>query len=170
MVLGGVVISYPWATALLYRLTGSPPPSEGPRRDAPPASANDVSLEGLNAAWAAAEGHVPTWQTLTLRLPNAPDAPWTFAIDTATGAIRPDRRSQLTLDRKTGVVVRFEPYESQSAGRRLRGWLRFIHTGEAFGLAGQTLAGVASAGGAVLVYTGLALALRRFWAWRRRVV
>ncbi|HVQ30246.1 MAG TPA: PepSY-associated TM helix domain-containing protein, partial [Vicinamibacteria bacterium] len=26
VVLGGVVISYPWATALVYRLTGSPPP------------------------------------------------------------------------------------------------------------------------------------------------
>jgi uncharacterized iron-regulated membrane protein len=170
VVLGGVVISYPSAVALLYRLTGSPPPPEAPRRDAPPASANDVSLEGLNAAWAVAEGQVPAWQTLTLRLPNTADAPWTFAIDAATGAIRPDRRSQLTLDRKTGALVRFEPYESQSAGRQLRGWLRFIHTGEAFGLAGQTLAGLASAGGAVLVYTGLALSLRRFWAWRRRVV
>ena len=48
------------------------------------------------------------------------------------------------------------------------GWLRFIHTGEAFGLAGQTVAGLVSAGGAVLVYTGLALALRRLAAWRRR--
>lgn len=167
VVLGGVVISYPWAVALLYRITGSPPPSEAPRREAL-SSASEASLEGLNAAWARAEGQVPTWQALTLRLPATADAPWTFAIDTARGAIRPDGRSQLTLDRKTGAVVRLETYESQSAGRQLRGWLRFIHTGEAFGLPGQTLAGLASLGGAALVYTGLALSLRRFRAWRRR--
>lgn len=46
--------------------------------------------------------------------------------------------------------------------------MRFAHTGEYYGLAGQTLAGLASAGGAVLVYTGLALAWRRFVAWLRR--
>ena len=45
---------------------------------------------------------------------------------------------------------------------------RFVHTGEYYGLTGQTIAGLVSAGGAVLVYTGVALALRRFGAWRRR--
>ncbi len=42
-------------------------------------------------------------------------------------------------------------------------------TGEAFGLLGQTIAGLVSAGGCVLVYTGLALSWRRFFAWRRRL-
>jgi hypothetical protein len=36
--------------------------------------------------------------------------------------------------------------------------LRFAHTGELFGLVGQTVAGIASAGGALLVWTGFALA------------
>ena len=44
----------------------------------------------------------------------------------------------------------------------------FAHTGEVYGIVGQTAAGVASLGGAVLVYTGIALSLRRFAAWRRR--
>jgi hypothetical protein len=35
-------------------------------------------------------------------------------------------------------------------------------------LAGQTVAGIVSAGGAVLVYTGTALACRRLIAWVRR--
>ena len=35
-------------------------------------------------------------------------------------------------------------------------------------MTGQTLAGLVTAGGAVLVWTGLALALRRFTAWRKR--
>ena len=40
-------------------------------------------------------------------------------------------------------------------------------TGEFYGLTGQTIAGIASAGGAFLVYTGLALAIRRLLAWVR---
>jgi hypothetical protein len=46
--------------------------------------------------------------------------------------------------------------------------LRFIHTGEAGGIAGQTVAGIVSGGAVFLVYTGLALRLRRFAAWVRR--
>jgi hypothetical protein len=43
--------------------------------------------------------------------------------------------------------------------------MRFAHTGEVLGLAGQTIAGMATAGGTVLVYTGIALAFRRLRAW-----
>jgi len=46
--------------------------------------------------------------------------------------------------------------------------MRFAHTGEVLGLAGQTVAGVASAGAVVLVWTGMALALRRARAWLSR--
>lgn len=44
---------------------------------------------------------------------------------------------------------------------------RALHTGEAFGFAGQTVAGLASLGGCFLVWTGLAMAWRRFRSWRR---
>ena len=74
----------------------------------------------------------------------------------------------MTLDRDTGAVVSWETFEDQTPGRRLRSWLRFIHTGEAGGLAGQAIAGLASGGAVLLVYTGLALTLRRFLAWLRR--
>ena len=90
-----------------------------------------------------------------------------FTIDQGTAASR-SKRGTLTLDRATGAVVKWEPFASNSPGRRLRTMLRFAHTGEVLGLPGQTIAGIASAGGAVLVYTGLALSLRRFVAWRRR--
>jgi uncharacterized iron-regulated membrane protein len=49
-------------------------------------------------------------------------------------------------------------------------WMRFVHTGEYYGVLGQTIAGIASAAGILLVYTGFALALRRFVAWRKRQV
>jgi uncharacterized iron-regulated membrane protein len=47
--------------------------------------------------------------------------------------------------------------------------VRYLHTGEAFGVPGQLIAGLASVGGVLLVYTGYALAWRRFRAWRSRV-
>jgi len=50
----------------------------------------------------------------------------------------------------------------------MRTFLRFAHTGEYFGVIGQTIAGLATGGAVVLAYTGLALALRRFLAWRAR--
>lgn len=69
------------------------------------------------------------------------------------------------LNRQTGEVVRWEPFSSYTRGRQLRSILRFAHTGEVLGIAGQTIAGVVSMGGAVLVLTGLGLAWRRFYAW-----
>jgi uncharacterized iron-regulated membrane protein len=43
-----------------------------------------------------------------------------------------------------------------------------LHTGEAGGVVGQLVAGLASAGGAVLVYTGAALGWRRYRTWAGR--
>ena len=76
---------------------------------------------------------------------------------------------QLWVDPFSGNFLREERYADLSAGRKLRVWLRFLHTGEALGWAGQLVAGVASLGAAVLVWTGLALALRRLArSWRAR--
>jgi uncharacterized iron-regulated membrane protein len=57
---------------------------------------------------------------------------------------------------------------AERPGRRARSISRFLHTGEVLGLLGQTIAGLASLGGVVLVWTGLALTWRRFRAWRAR--
>ena len=50
---------------------------------------------------------------------------------------------------------------TRTPGRKVRVWLRFVHTGEALDWPGQLVAGAASLGAALLVWTGLALALRR---------
>ena len=126
-------------------------------------------LEGvsLDTMIAAAGTQMPEWKTISIALPasNAPRV--VLTLDSGDGG-QPQKRATLTLDRRTGETVRWEPFSSQSPGRRARTWLRFAHTGEVYGLVGQTLAGLVTAGGAVLVWTGLALALRRFTAWRRR--
>jgi uncharacterized iron-regulated membrane protein len=181
VVLGATVISYPWASDLAYRVAGDAPPPRQRPAAAPAAAAarpegagrsggserQKPSLTGLDALWVRAEQQVPEWRSINLRIPTAQDAQVVFTIDRGYAG-QPQKRGTLTLNRASGDVVSWEPYASFSAGRRLRTWLRFVHTGEFYGLTGQTIAGVVSAGGAVLVYTGLALALRRFVAWRTR--
>jgi len=176
IVLSGVVMSYPWANNLLYRLTGNEAPVQGNGPRAEGGSRGDQrarggedtapSLAGLNPLWTRAEEQTPGWRSLTLRMPPRGGGPMTFTIDTGNG--RPDQRSQLTLDRRTAEVIRWEPFSSFNAGRRLRSWFRFLHTGEAGGIAGETVAGAASAGAAMLVRTGIWLAFRRLWRWRKR--
>jgi len=167
--LSGVVISYQWAGNLVYRVVGETPPAPGrgpggtQQRNSAPAEA--PGLAGLDQAWARAEQQVPGWQSISLRLPNKADDPLTFTLDQGNGG-QPHKRAQLVLDGKTGNVVRWEPFSSYSTGRRLRAILRFAHTGEVAGVFGQTLAGLVSLGGVFLVWTGLALAWRRFRAWR----
>lgn len=68
----------------------------------------------------------------------------------------------LFLDPFTGDTVRREGFHDLPAGRQLRTWTRFLHTGEALGGIGQLLAGLASLGSLILIYTGFALAWRRF--------
>lgn len=112
---------------------------------------------------------VPDFTTISLRLPNPPANALTFSIDRGNRG-RPDLRSQLALDRATGEIVRWGAFSSYNSGRRLRAWARFTHTGEAGGLLGQTIAVIASAGAALLVFTGLSLGVRRFLASKGRRV
>ncbi len=69
----------------------------------------------------------------------------------------------LTLDPYTGNVLKKEGYADQNLGRQIRSWTRFLHTGEALGVVGKAVAGLASAGALLLVWTGFALTLRRFF-------
>ena len=168
IVLSGAVISYPWAGNLVYRVVGETPPAPPARPASPPPAANaEPSFDNLNQAWTRAEQFSSGWQSLSLRLPAAADAPLAFTIDHGMGG-EPHKRATLTIDRKSGEVVKWEGFSSFTAGRRLRSILRFTHTGEVLGFTGQTIAGIVSFGGAVLVWTGLALAWRRLRAWRVR--
>lgn len=166
IVLSAVVISYTWAGNLVYRVVGETPPAPRPNQQAPTSSSNSAKpvLNNLDGAWLRAEQQVVDWRSITLQLPSSESAPLTFNIDRGNGG-QPQKRGQLVLDRATGEVVRWEPFSANSRGRQLRSILRFAHTGEVAGIIGQTIAGLVSIGGAVLVLTGLALATRRFRAW-----
>jgi uncharacterized iron-regulated membrane protein len=188
VVLGAMPISFPWANRAVYQLVGEDPPApagQGPQaagrggraggaregggplrggearpgRPAEPAAA-------LEPVWQRVEQQAgDDWRTIGARVGG--NGPVAFTVDRGYGG-QPQLRTTLTMDRATGEVVRAETFDQQSTGRQLRSFLRFAHTGEYFGLTGQTIAGIASLGGVVLVWTGIALALRRFSAWRKR--
>ena len=171
IVAGGVVISYPWATALVYRAFGENPPTA-----TRPASASGGRVRGaehslgtlsIDAAIAAAAQKMAGWQTINVTIPRPNSSRVTLALDAGDGG-QPQKKAVLTFDQRTGAIVSWEPFSSQSPGRRTRTWLRFAHTGEVYGLPGQTFAGLVTGAAAVLVWTGLALALRRLLALRRR--
>ena len=183
-------ISFAWANAAIYRAFGEPVPvgrggavaaarertesgraaaagretARSPRRAAAPRAS--VAADGLDPLLARAERQERDWRTITLRWPDSPRAPVQFAIDRGDGG-QPHLRSTLTLTR-AGDVAAYETFASQTPGRRVRTLLRFAHTGEVAGLPGQLIAGTASAGGALLVWTGLALTFRRFRSWLSR--
>ena len=164
IVFSGVVISYPWATRLVYRAFGSTPPNpQPPGGERSGGGKLDLTLLDPVATAARSEaGRVaPGWQSLSIRLPLSAKGPIAVAVDEGNGA-RPDLRSQLLIDPKTARFVEHKTYAQQEGGQQARSWLRWIHTGEAGGITGQFVAMLASAAAVVLVYTGLALALRRF--------
>jgi uncharacterized iron-regulated membrane protein/flavodoxin len=175
LTLTAAVMSYPWANDLLYTLTGSEPPpraqvagptaqaqqrrSEGETRERKP-------LASFDAFFARAEQQAPGWVTIMMRLPPRGGGPVTLLIQEPS-APHVFARSQLTLNRTSAEIVKWEPYGAASTGRKLRVWVRGLHTGEALGFIGQTVAGLASLGGCFLVWTGVAMAWRRF-RYRKR--
>jgi uncharacterized iron-regulated membrane protein len=172
VVLSATVISYPWATDLVYTLTGSEAPAQGGGR----AGGNQarggggterMDLSGADDALVVVEKSVADWKTVALRLPTDSRAPLSFNVDRRRAG-QPQYRTTVSVDRKSGLITSAERFEDQNLGRRTRSWLRFVHTGEFYGIAGQTIAGIASFGGVMLVWTGFALSLHRLSAWAKR--
>jgi uncharacterized iron-regulated membrane protein len=179
-----VAMSYPWANNALYRITGNQPPPvqqglpEGGQRPGANERESGVrqaaarglesTFDGLAIPLEQAKTQDPTWVQITMRLPSKED-PSSVQFTIVNGIEgRPDHRSQLVLKRDSGEVIRWEPFAKNNAGRRLRIWFRFLHTGEAGGVTGQAIAALASAGAVLLMYTGTALAIQRLIAWNRR--
>ena len=169
LTLTGVVISYQWAGNLVYTLTGNQPPTQqGPPGSVPQNVQIDQPFSfpaNIDELWHTASNQSPGWKLISLRLPISKDA--VFTIDDGK-SLNIFGRSTLTLDTATTAVNKWEPYEQQNSGRKLRSWIRFTHTGESFGIIGQLIGFLACIGGAFLVYTGLSLALRRLRNWLKR--
>ncbi len=179
----GLIISYRWANDLLFTLTGNEAPPRPPEEKAKPMGERLPRGEGrmgegtgkanrdqmavaprasLDTLLARAEAKIPAWASINLRLPPKPGGPVTVSI-IEPGFTRRTARSQLTLNAATAEEVKWEPYAEQNLGRRLRSWVVPLHTGRALGAAGQFLALLSACAAALLVYTGAAMAWRRFF-------
>lgn len=175
----GMVFSYQWANNLVYTLTGTEAPAPrgggggpggpggggGGRRQGPPEST--IPAIGLSPFFATIKEKAPNWESITLTLPSKQAKAVSVSFATAIDP-HPYARNSATLKANDASVDKWEDYASQNAGRKARSWVRGLHTGEAFGLLGQTIAGLASAGGALLVWTGLALSWNRFFGKKRK--
>jgi len=67
-------------------------------------------------------------------------------------------------DAHSNACAQNGPFSGYTLGKRLHSYPRFAHTGEVAGPSARTVAGIASAGGALLVRTGPSLARRRLRA------
>jgi len=168
IVLTGAIMSYAWMNTLLYRAAGSEPPkarAEGEPRQAKPLAPEKYA--SLDAAIQKAMTQDSQWKSLQMRMPSEKDAMIAFTVDEGDGG-RPQQRAQLMIGRKDAKVMRWEPFSAVPRGRQWRLYARFLHTGEIFGPIGEFVALLAALSALGLVWTGFALAIRRWIAWRRR--
>ncbi|XHC09453.1 PepSY-associated TM helix domain-containing protein [Labrenzia sp. ac12] len=163
VVVSGVVISYPWASNMVAAVFGPVSPAatgqaaSEERQGQNRAQGEAVSLQAITDTLKQAE---PDWQTLSVKLPNGQAARVVMTVDTGNGT-QLSRQTTYTVSRVSGEVLGVSGAEDQPAGRRARVFLRFLHTGEVYGVIGQSLAGLASLASVFLFYTGFALAYRR---------
>ncbi len=184
IVLSAAFISYRWPGLYLDRFLGDPQE----RAAAVAALAGEASASSAGSSRARADGPLPppvlihstpgqwataasaarpAWQQLTVTMPAPSDSIVSIAVAEGN-TYRPDLRWTLTVGATDAVVQGSRGYDDLSPARQLRAWVRFGHTGEVFGLWGQVIATIVTAAGAVLVWTGVALSLRRLAAWRGR--
>ncbi len=176
IVITGAILSYSWATNLLYRVAGDPVEhsvSDGGGKSGkqkshekkshaakdPDEDSGKQSVE-LESILTGAQTLAPGWRTLSTTLPRPGDRQVKVTAVFDDGS-RPDLRSELDFDRTTGDLVQRKTFSSNTLGRRLRLFVRGIHTGEAAGTLGQTVIALAALGCCILIWTGLQLFARR---------
>ncbi|MEN9354726.1 MAG: hypothetical protein RL318_2051 [Fibrobacterota bacterium] len=175
--LTGSVFSWKWAEALLFRSVGSEPPKA--QVSAPPAANKDGKpkeksdkgprskvTKDAPVAWQAALDTVlprirSPWGVIVLRTGQKSGEPFSV-MARAPGAHKSDG---VTFKLGSTGQVTAVSKSRNDAGSRLRRIMKPLHTGQYFGILGQTAMFLTSLSCALLVWTGTAMSLRRF---RRR--
>ena len=175
IVFSGAMISYRWVGNLIYLTVGETAPTRGsrtaaasPATDEPEPAVELVEHISYQSVLDRAAAESPGWRRLTVRMPETGAAALTVQVDRGSGR-QPAKRTNLTFDRSSGGLTALGSGQPESRGQRIRFWLRFAHTGEVYGFVGKTIAGIASVGATVVVWTGLALTWRRFFGARKRL-
>jgi uncharacterized iron-regulated membrane protein len=176
IIVSAVVISYPWASNLVFKMAGSkmslpigPPVQSGHRGGPPPGPPHPqvlLQLDGLDRMLGNVQKQIGEWKSISFQPSAAVNRTVSFSVESGWGG-QPQLRSTVTVHKATGSIERVEGFKDLDPGLRARLWMRFVHTGEYYGIVGQTIAGIASAAGVILVWTGLALTFRRYYSWMK---
>ncbi|MDQ8181208.1 PepSY-associated TM helix domain-containing protein [Pelagicoccus sp. SDUM812005] len=173
LVATAVVISFNWGHKLVFQLAGEEAPEhrdfrmlmvKAPALPEHPADAQPLPYQEIADKTIAA---FPDYQLLWVNFPR-PLLPAQAVQPLNVGLYLPgfferERYTPISVDPFTGEVLQATRFEDRSPGMQARVWVRFLHTGEAFGLFGKIVATLATAASLVLVYTGFALSYRRFF-------
>ena len=165
IVLSGVTLSYEWADDLSVTLFGGDDAPTQPARGNSEVLVRD-GVRSLQSLFEGVDSASPGWQSMQIAVVDPQAASLDVLVDFGTGG-QPTKHRTITVGRKTGQVLGTEAFSDRVAERQVFLTIRFLHTGEYFGLIGQTIAGLVSALSLVLVWTGVALAWRRLIKPRR---
>lgn len=165
IVISGVIISYSWANAGVYKTFGEEVPT---RRGPPwmqfvnqPSDETIIQSASLQDIYDNAVQYNKNWASMKMIVPLSPKIHNVVILQNSEQGILPKQRTTLVFSLKNAELVTVQSHSDRSPGLRARMFIRFLHTGEIFGLIGQTIAGFASIATCFLVYTGLALSYRR---------
>lgn len=137
-----------------------PTPKPGARPARAPAAVTGFPREALSRLTTLA----PHWAELDMRATQA--GGWQVRIRPALDS--PDFARDSVEISAEGQAQPLRRYSDQDALQKLKAWVRYTHTGEAFGLWGQTLALITSLSLLLLVWSGVTLSLLRLRSWQSR--
>lgn len=179
LVLGvtAIAISFEWGHRLVFTVTGEDAPKSRnygmmavppPVMSLPPAGTSPLPFE---AAFARVAEAFPDWESIALEQLPPMTGPVTEPLE--FGVTLPDHMPSrayipVKTDPFTGEILQAVRFQDRSPGLQARVWMRFLHTGAAFGLPGKIIASLGCVAALILVWTGFALSWRRFFGKRRK--
>ncbi len=155
------IFHFKWANQIIYSVYGeeTPAPRTYPKIAAALASKPNYEYLFSVAQQYAENNAAKDWYSMWLEFDEESNQV-RFYIDRSLGN-QPSAAFSLHLDINTSSVVKVKYHSDWSKGDQAWDVARYLHTGEYFGIIGQTIAGLASLAACFLVYTGFTLSWRR---------
>lgn len=162
--LSATLFHFTWANEALYGAFGETLPEREHHEDVTSLAADVIPYEVLfqRAVQHANDNQFADWHSMWLEIGEEHNEA-RFYIDKSIGH-RQELAYSLYFDTRTGDISKVLRKSDWSRAGQAWGTARFLHTGEYFGVIGQTIAGFVSLMACILVYTGFLL------AWRRLVI
>ena len=155
------IFHFKWASSALYGIYGETLPERPKKPELTHLEDGRYSYHALfeRAKQHANENNYQDWYSMWTEI-GAEQGVIRFYIDKSLGN-NPRVAYSLYLDMKTSEVLRTKYDYDWSRGGQAWDTARYLHTGEYYGVIGQTFAGIASLAACFLVYTGFTLSWRR---------